>query len=299
MTNEANLKESDGVNVMLLLKGGNNFELSFPTADTPLLRELFQVLLTRSTPGVPNRLFKIPIQDGKASMYFPSDSLIAIATDPPMLVDNNGLIAYRYQQAELPSNYLAGAHYLQIDDFLSQEECQKLLDFVIAKESEFVASGTYGGPEDGRQSKVLYNPGDWGSLMRDRLNYILPDVLEQLVLSPFEPTQIDLQITAHNNSHYYKPHSDNNSPETAKRQLSYVYYFHRQPKAFTGGELRMYDPHIEDGEWRHSHTFKTIEPRHNSIVFFCSGHIHEVCPVTCPSQNFADSRFTMNGWIYR
>lgn len=33
------------------------------------------------------------------------------------------------------------------------------------------------------------------------------------------------------------------------------------------------------------------------IIFFLSRYMHEVLPVKCPSRNFADSRFTINGWI--
>ena len=44
---------------------------------------------------------------------------------------------------------------------------------------------------------------------------------------------------------------------------------------------------------------RLIEPRNNSIIFFLSRYMHEVLPVSCPSQSFADSRFTVNGWVRR
>ncbi|MGB8690572.1 MAG: proline hydroxylase, partial [Microcoleus sp.] len=34
-------------------------------------------------------------------------------------------------------------------------------------------------------------------------------------------------------------------------------------------------------------------------VFFLSRYMHEVLPVSCPSKAFADSRFTINGWVRR
>jgi Rps23 Pro-64 3,4-dihydroxylase Tpa1-like proline 4-hydroxylase len=37
----------------------------------------------------------------------------------------------------------------------------------------------------------------------------------------------------------------------------------------------------------------------NQIVFFPSETLHEVLPVECPSGEFADSRFTVNGWLHR
>jgi SM-20-related protein len=32
-------------------------------------------------------------------------------------------------------------------------------------------------------------------------------------------------------------------------------------------------------------------------VLFPSQYLHEVLPVRCPSHQFVDSRFTLNGWV--
>jgi hypothetical protein len=42
-----------------------------------------------------------------------------------------------------------------------------------------------------------------------------------------------------------------------------------------------------------------IDPKNDSIVFFRSHTRHEVKAVTCPSGQFEDGRFTLNGWIRR
>lgn len=293
--------ESDGVYAMLLLKGGEQCELSFPSADAPLLRELFQVLLMRSQHQPYRQLFKIPIEEGRSALYVPSDSIVGIATDPPMLADGNGLIVKKFQQAELPSTYLEGDRYVQLDSFLTPEQHQRLLEFAIAQESALVESNTIGDVLDYRRSKIIYDfRGQFADLISQRIISVLPDVLRQLGLSPFEVMEIETQLTAHNDGHYYKAHDDNASVEHAKRQVSYIYYFNREPKAFSGGELRIYDCHIQNNFWLHrTDVFKTVEPRNNSIVFFFSGYLHEVMPVSCPSRNFADSRFTVNGWLRR
>ncbi|MBE9012911.1 2OG-Fe(II) oxygenase, partial [Pseudanabaenaceae cyanobacterium LEGE 13415] len=46
-------------------------------------------------------------------------------------------------------------------------------------------------------------------------------------------------------------------------------------------------------------SYQEIQPINNSIIFFPSHFLHEVLPVSCPSRQFADSRFTLNGWIRR
>lgn len=128
---------------------------------------------------------------------------------------------------------------------------------------------------------------------------MLPDVISKLEIPPFTISQIESQLTAHNDGNYYKLHNDNGSLETATRELSYVYYFYREPKPFSGGELRIYDSRIENNFYVAAKSSKTVEPRNNSIMFFLSRYLHEVLPVSCPSKAFADSRFTINGWVRR
>ncbi|MEB3828530.1 cupin-like domain-containing protein [Phormidium sp. CCY1219] len=67
---------------MLLLKGGHQCEFSL-NADAPLLRELFAALRNpRGNEG--QKLFRVPMESGKSCLYFPGESLVAIATDPPV-----------------------------------------------------------------------------------------------------------------------------------------------------------------------------------------------------------------------
>ncbi len=45
--------------------------------------------------------------------------------------------------------------------------------------------------------------------------------------------------------------------------------------------------------------FRAIEPMDNSVVFFRSRYaLHEVMKVHCPSDDFGDGRFTINGWVH-
>ena len=76
---------------------------------------------------------------------------------------------------------------------------------------------------------------------------------------------------------------------------SAVYYFHRSPKSFSGGALRLYS--FEASEERG--TFVDIEPTNDTLVFFPSWFPHEVRPVVCPSGRFEDSRFAINCWVHR
>jgi len=108
------------------------------------------------------------------------------------------------------------------------------------------------------------------------------------------------EVTASVDGSYFRAHTDQGkSAIDATRQLTYVYYFNREPKGFTGGELRVYDDELRNGKYSSTDTFQVVEPRNNSIVFFNAAIMHEVMQVHVPSQEFADSRFTVNGWVHR
>ena len=89
---------------------------------------------------------------------------------------------------------------------------------------------------------------------------------------------------------------------TQDRLLSAVYYFHREPKRFTGGQLRLHrstpDDDPSDPEpIRNPADQIDIEPKRNSLLVFPSWASHEVLPVDCPSSRFEDHRFAVNIWL--
>ena len=92
-------------------------------------------------------------------------------------------------------------------------------------------------------------------------------------------------------------HTDADQQKVPKRYLTYVYYFNRQPKGFSGGELRVYDDVLRNNKLARAETFQTIQPLHNRLVLFWARTMHEVMPVRVASRAFADARFTVNGWV--
>ncbi|MEM9215298.1 MAG: 2OG-Fe(II) oxygenase [Cyanobacteria bacterium P01_F01_bin.150] len=191
------------------------------------------------------------------------------------------------------------SRYIQLTDFLMPDLHRRVFDHSIAQQSAFVGSSTSTGDLDYRQSSVLHHFPEFADMMRDKIHQAFADVIASLELNPFDITQIEAQLTAHNDGHYYKVHNDNGSVDTATRVLTYVYYFHRDPKPFAGGALRIYDSRIQNNYYVQAESFQDITPINNSIVFFPSHYMHEVLPIICPSRQFADSRFTINGWVRR
>lgn len=188
-----------------------------------------------------------------------------------------------------------------IADFLPPEKYHEILDFALHRQDVFKASATVTEEADYRRSLVAYH-FDYPIIYQWLKHAILkhfPRVCHQLQRSYFPISDIEMQMTAHNDGNFYKLHNDSGCDQTFTRELTYVYYFYQEPCAFTGGELWLYDTEL-DGKHPIAQTkTQTIQPANNSIVFFNSDCQHEVRPVYCPSREFQDSRFTLNGWLRR
>ena len=82
---------------------------------------------------------------------------------------------------------------------------------------------------------ILYLNSLSYSSFQSKILETLPEVLTKLKFRPFEISEIEVQLTAHNDGCYYKIHNDAGSEKTASREITYVYYFYQEPKAFSGG----------------------------------------------------------------
>ena len=193
-----------------------------------------------------------------------------------------------------------------LDGFLSPAEFAALLQYTLEQESAFrISEVIQPGTSDGmidyeqRRSRVLMELGEFRNLVVERIQACLPGALIKLECETFPVTNIEAQITASNDGDYFRCHSDNSQEESCEREITFVYFFHREPKKFRGGELRIYDSCRKDGVFIAMENYRSIAPRQNQIVFFTSSLMHEITPVQCGSRAFADSRFTVNGWLHR
>ncbi len=184
-----------------------------------------------------------------------------------------------------------------IDNFLPPDQLKALLSYSINKQAQFMPTTNSANDPNYRRSFFLHKFPEFSELMIGLIRNIKPQIIAHLGIADFKLGQIESQITAHNHGNYYKIHNDSGSPDSATRVLTYVYYYYREPKAFTGGELVIYDSKVENGYYVAASSYNTVQPTNNTIVFFPSKCMHEVLPVSCPSEYFANSRFTVNGWL--
>ncbi len=111
----------------------------------------------------------------------------------------------------------------------------------------------------------------------------------------------EFEITAYPDGGHISEHIDTLTAKAKVRILSCIYYFSATPRAFSGGELRLYGfpKRAAPGEAATPAPYIDIEPEADSLVIFPSWLRHEVRPVRVPSNAWADSRFTINCWIHR
>ncbi len=184
-----------------------------------------------------------------------------------------------------------------VEDFLPADVWPALLDRVLATEVQFQPSGTHDRRIDYRSSLVMNPPPDLVAPVVDRVRRMMPQVLPALRVPPIVVGIVEAQVTASVDGSFFGVHTDADRDKVPKRYLTYVYYFNRQPKGFSGGELRVYDDILRNNKLARAETFQLIEPTHNRMVFFWARTMHEVMPVRMASGAFADARFTVNGWV--
>jgi SM-20-related protein len=193
-----------------------------------------------------------------------------------------------------------------LDEFLTPAELNTLSQYVLEHEmqfevSEVIAPGVTGGAVDydHRRSRVLMNLNGHEKMITDRVLTCLPRVLKKWGRDPFAISRLETQTTASNHGDFFHCHVDNGAEAVAAREITFVYFFHREPKQFSGGELRIYDSRRENDNYVPTANYRTIVPEQNQLVLFASQLSHEITPVDCPSGQFADSRFTVNGWVHK
>ena len=198
------------------------------------------------------------------------------------------------------------AQCVVLDEFLAPQELEELTRFTLEHEADFSTSEVVSPSEESgvvnyehRRSRVLMDLGQHQDVMLERIKAVLPQVLEKLGMEEFSIAGVEAQITASNDGDFFHFHSDNGSDRVASRHLTFVYFFHREPRQFEGGELRIHDARLEDGDLRQRGQLpddrSATEPdRLLPVRIDARDH-----PGECPSQLFADSRFTLNGWLRR
>ncbi|CAG4995110.1 hypothetical protein DYBT9275_01551 [Dyadobacter sp. CECT 9275] len=194
-------------------------------------------------------------------------------------------------------------NYHRYENFLDAETAQKLLEYCISQEDAFRDATVNDGVVtkvsiEYRKSMVLKDLGEFKDIMIRRVAEFLPDIFKKLEIVPFDIKTHELEMAAHGDGAFFREHIDTltgDQEKTNARTLSLVYYFHKEPKQFEGGELSLIPFDFFPGDDKPV----ALAPLHNSLLVFPSFAPHEVLPVKCPDVPFPGWRFTINYWIYK
>lgn len=195
---------------------------------------------------------------------------------------------------------------LVIRQFLTENAREGLLSSVLDLEQEFVSATVYaksaaGVDHDKRRCRKLSTLGS--SLLQPFLAAFSKRVdsfYADVGMAARPTARFETEIAAYNDGGFFQEHVDTLTGSLRSEQgtgraraLSAVYYFHQEPRSFSGGALRLWS--FGDASERES---RDIDPVGNTLVVFPSFASHEVRPVQCPSQKFEDSRFAINCWVH-
>lgn len=188
-------------------------------------------------------------------------------------------------------------------DLLPAEAHDGLLDWILANEAALRPSTLSGGRLDPafRASRSLPRSlgGRWQDALRERIAELFPDLLRATGTRPFALAEIDLKLVAYGDGDFFAPHTDTlvgARRGATDRVITAIYYLHREPKGYSGGELRLYPIGAKGAA---DDPFVELAPQRNALVAFPAWATHGVSPVRCPSRRFEDSRFAINCWLNR
>jgi SM-20-related protein len=269
--------------------------------DAPELATLFSALSNQASGS---RLIQLPLDGGRVACSFQSSQLVSIVSEPPVVIplESDQPAAPNEApsiDASAQREQLRRPRFVVIDDFLTLREHDELLAYALISEAQFQKGTVTTYEPDFRENLVILNFGDsvHSRFLENRLLLWFPLVAKTLGMPVFPLARVESHLTAATDGYYFKTHSDE-APDIP-RMLTWLYYLHREPRGFAGGELRLYDCIVEGSSRRAADTFTAVAPVANRLVVFASEEFHEAMPVRCPSGKFADSRFAVTTWFHR
>ena len=208
------------------------------------------------------------------------------------------LLAGERQLPFTPPSGVWPAPFVQIEDFLPQAEHERMHAIALSLAADF-AGGRVGPPEDRRIDEshrrglaVDHVASDRFGTLVPRVLALLPGIRRRLRLNPRTADRaVGVSLAAYPHGGFAGPHCDTGPRPYPRLRLHCVYFFHRAPHAFSGGDLLLYDTDVETGDYDRF-AFSRIVPASNSLLVLPTSCYHEVAQVTSRSNALADARLS-------
>lgn len=143
-------------------------------------------------------------------------------------------------------------------DFLDAHTRADLLTWTIENEVKFEPTRVTSGRTDRQKSLRVLDFEPIETVIRQRVLDLAPTLIRDLRMSQLELAGITTELVAHNDGAFFKRHIDRfyNVEEAAPdRIVTAVYYFHAEPKAFSGGATLLLP--VRNGGWR-DHLYRRL-----------------------------------------
>ena len=199
----------------------------------------------------------------------------------------------------VPPSGVWPAPFVRVENFLPATEHERVCALVLSLEQRFavarVGEGHRRVDESFRRGLAIDRVGSGelrGILMR-RLRTLLPAIPRRLLLDEEHAHGIigPVDLAAYRHDDFGGAHCDVRPWPYPTPSLNGVYFLHRQPLAFSGGDLLLYDTDIETGASSRL-AFSRIEPTSNSLVLLPPHWYHAITRVTSRSGALADARLS-------
>ena len=198
-----------------------------------------------------------------------------------------------------------------IRDIFSKEDNEAILEESIENKNKFEHSVIGSGKKpDFRSNRVsyydtIYETDRTKSKLLSSIDTLFStdEQFREVIISSPNPLNLFTHLNFHETqvSRYgdegqqYKYHIDSFDDET--RQITIVYYFHEEPKKYTGGEISFTRSPIYEGNAMDTNeTPIIITPENNMMVVFGAHTPHMVLPTISPKE-FNKGRFSVNCWV--
>ena len=194
---------------------------------------------------------------------------------------------------------LQPAPFVWIENFLPADYHATLLERVLAAPDDDVVPSLVGRNEYKPEVRQSFSIGGMKQIKQEIWDFVQPrlaDACTRLHVPQFEVGNTEIRVRTYRQGGFFDVHRDDSIPETANRQVSFVYFFHRVPRRYKGGELLMIDTSADSQRYAITN-FTKITPTDNAVIIFPSRFYHAVVPVECDSPDPGDHRFVINGHI--
>jgi len=131
-------------------------------------------------------------------------------------------------------------------------------------------------------------------LLANRVLEILPSLFTVLDIEPFAVAEMPLTLVNGLDGHYGLPHADSID---GRFKISLLYYFHKVPRAFQGGDLEFYAASPASPSDHSDEALSRIDQEDNLLIAFPSQMFHGITQVRCDSDDFADGRFAVVSFL--